>query len=180
MAATRNDSTNKIPPPIEFEGRTVKPDKHGFYRCPYACGDARFPARKWKTEAGFRKHMEACLQRPSLVKARAEADEERKAEALAACPLRIGQRIFYVQRIVVQGTHETRFGRSVKVRYEERLRFEAREAVVESLDWNGQSVVFNRQTNPYYVAKDMDQARKWADEFQRGHEEHLRISAECR
>ena len=39
--------------------------------------------------------------------------------------IKIGDEIFYINRIVVKDTHEWRGNRSVKVRYEQVLRFEA-------------------------------------------------------
>jgi len=41
-------------PEIDFEGKKVV-CKNGYYKCPFNCSDNRYPARKWKTEAGFRK-----------------------------------------------------------------------------------------------------------------------------
>ena len=37
----------------------------GVYRCPWGCGNPGFPAPKWKTEAGFRKHLATCSMRPA-------------------------------------------------------------------------------------------------------------------
>lgn len=39
--------------------------KGGVYRCPWGCGSPGFPAPKWKTEAGFRKHLATCRERPT-------------------------------------------------------------------------------------------------------------------
>lgn len=187
MAATRNDSTIRISPPIDFEGHLVKPDKRGFYRCPYACGDARFPARKWKTEAGFRKHMGECGYRPSAVKARLTADEARKAadeirkaEALATCPYKIGQRIHYVREVILKPTHEPRFGRMARVRYEAVKRFDACEAVIESIGWNGQWVFINYGIDPWWIVDSAEAARTKAAEAQRAYDEHVRFSEFCR
>lgn len=49
--------------PIEFCGITIKPSR-GSYRCPFGCGDPRYPPQKWKTEKGFRAHLEKCPKRP--------------------------------------------------------------------------------------------------------------------
>ena len=40
--------------------------KSGVYRCPWGCGAPGFPAPKWKTEAGFRKHLAVCRERPTI------------------------------------------------------------------------------------------------------------------
>lgn len=41
-----------------------KRDWKGFFRCPWKCGNTDFPQPKWKTEAGFKKHLEGCAMRP--------------------------------------------------------------------------------------------------------------------
>ena len=56
-------------PTIDFEGVSVKPSR-GVYRCPFGCGDPRYPVPKWKTEKGFRAHMEQCWRRPSRIQPR--------------------------------------------------------------------------------------------------------------
>lgn len=187
MAASKQNSTSRESLPVDFEGHLVKPGKRGEYRCPFACGDARYPARRWKTEAGFRKHMGECGSRPSAVKARLVADEVRKAadeirkvEALAACPYKIGQRIHYVQELVLKPTHEPRFGRMVHVRYEAVKRFDAREAVIESIEWNGQAVFLNYGIDLWWIADSAEAARAKAVEAQRAYDEHVRFSEYCR
>jgi hypothetical protein len=40
--------------------------KAGVYRCPWGCGTPGFTAEQWKTEAGFRKHLESCRERPTV------------------------------------------------------------------------------------------------------------------
>lgn len=123
--------------PINFEGKNVTPTPTGIYRCPYNCGQKGYPAKKWKTEKGFRKHMTECPKRPSAVNKRQEAELERanlvndwkntleflKEELLYTLNIKIGQEVFWVRRIVVKDTHEWRGNRSVKVRYEPILRF---------------------------------------------------------
>lgn len=46
--------------------------KGGVYRCPWGCGTPGFPAPKWKTEAGFRKHLATCRERPTVESIREE------------------------------------------------------------------------------------------------------------
>ena len=62
----KEDKIKKALPEIEFEGKTVKPNRNGFYKCPFNCHDDRFGAPKWKTEKGFRQHMEKCKGKPSF------------------------------------------------------------------------------------------------------------------
>jgi len=43
----------------------MEPDRRGFYRCPYVCGDPDWPQPKWKTIAGIEKHLAKCTQNPA-------------------------------------------------------------------------------------------------------------------
>ena len=45
--------------------RAVANVKAGVYRCPWSCGTPGYPAPKWRTEAGFRKHLAGCRNRPT-------------------------------------------------------------------------------------------------------------------
>ena len=49
----------------QIEEAVAKPHA-GVYRCPWDCGTPGYPAPKWKTEAGFRKHLESCRERPTV------------------------------------------------------------------------------------------------------------------
>lgn len=46
------------------DGIEYKPGKDGRFRCPYKCHDTAYPAPKWKTEAGFAKHLAKCPENP--------------------------------------------------------------------------------------------------------------------
>ena len=127
-------------PIIEFEGVEVKPTRVG-YKCPFKCGRSDYPQPKWKTEQGFRKHMNECSKRPSLVKrieenksVEKEAFENIKKKVLAECTYKIGDEIIFIKKIVVKPTHEQRGNRMVKMRYEPILRFEARKEIISKID----------------------------------------------
>jgi hypothetical protein len=48
-----------------IDGKVYERDWKGFYRCPYPdCHHPDFPARKFKTDAGFIKHLSECKARP--------------------------------------------------------------------------------------------------------------------
>jgi hypothetical protein len=135
---------------IEFEGKIIKPSKTGIYKCPFGCGRKDYPAPKWKTESGIIKHLKQCYMRPSAVEARNEAKEDLEQlhqdyadtldflteQILYELPYKIGDEIFYINRIIVKDTHEWRGNRSVKVRYEQVLRFEAVKDVIREINFD--------------------------------------------
>ena len=48
-----------------IDGKEYERDRKGFYRCPYPdCHHPDYPARKFKTDAGFIKHLGECKARP--------------------------------------------------------------------------------------------------------------------
>ena len=173
-------------PAIEFEGKVVKPTS-GVYRCPFGCGDKRYPAKKWKTERGFRKHMTECWMRPSEVARREEIAHrnneklvERKAAALAACPVAIGDTIDYVREIIVKPTHEQRGSRMIKVRYEEVKRFVADRATVREIGYNGFQCVINKHIALSDIEPTREDAERRATDSQRGWNEHVALSERLR
>lgn len=171
-----------------------KPDKRGFYRCPYRCGDPRFPRRKWRTEKGILKHLGECPLRPEAVAARKVEEErqevERKARAaekIAACTRKVGDIIFFVKKIVVEPTHVRRGNRMVRVRYEEKCRFEADKGTIQQILHDGRhdgwpawyaigfGIVTEDQVKPTW-----EEAVEAAKARQKGHEEWLETCAMCR
>lgn len=42
----------------------------GFFRCPWKCHDPAYPAKKWKTEEGFAKHLTECKAKPDPIMVR--------------------------------------------------------------------------------------------------------------
>ena len=91
---------------IEFDGKIVKPNKSGFYKCPFNCGDPRYPKPKWKTEKGFRQHMEKCSKRPSFISSKIEKEkndleliEKMKLELLTTLPFKVGDKIICINDI---------------------------------------------------------------------------------
>ena len=134
---------------MEKKKKKIKPSKTGYYRCPFGCGRKDYPAPKWKTEKGFMKHLNECYYRPSAVEKRNEAKEDLeqlysdyadtleylKEQILYELPNKIGDEIFYINRIVVKDTHEWRGNRSVKVRYEQVLRFDAVKEIIREINF---------------------------------------------
>lgn len=127
--------------PIEFEGIIIKPSR-GVYKCPFNCANPSYPTPKWKTEKGFIRHLESCYNRPSIIAKQKEEKaqvldnfEKIKHEYLPTIKYKIGDNIWWVRRIVVKDTHEWRFNRSVRVRYEQVLKFEAQNSTINSVDF---------------------------------------------
>lgn len=177
-------------PDIEFEGVTVKP-KRGVYRCPFDCGDKRFGPPSWKTEAGFRKHMARCYQRPSAIAKRTEkteADEreqqaavsKRQTEAFAKLTHKIGDEIFFVCETILKPTHVMRGGRMRRVRYEEEKHFSAGRAIIMHIGFDGWQVIFNHGIKARTLKASMTEAEKHAAESQRAYDEHVKFSSFCR
>jgi hypothetical protein len=136
---------------VYFEGVKIKPTKAGFYKCPFGCHtNTGYPAPKWKTEKGFIRHLEKCNMRPSLIKIKEDKQQEKlkelnnrkdileslKDEFLKTFNYKIGDSISFVKRIVVKDTHEWRWNRSVKVRYEPILKFEAVRTNISSINFS--------------------------------------------
>lgn len=190
-------------PNLDFEGVLVKPTKSGIYYCPFGCGVPGYPKKKWKTEKGFRQHMEVCSGRPSLIEAASKRRSEmlaklepRKEQILLALKERgivVGATINYVSATIVKPMYEYRGDRRVKVRYEDVYRFEARTTEIRSIDIHEHDpdkisldfamqnyVKINREIRIDLVSATIDEARANAEIFQKRHDEHLRFSAECR
>ncbi len=105
--------------------------------------------------------------------------EQREADALAAVTQKIGDTIYYVREIVVKDTHERRGRRLVRVRYEQVKRFEAREAVISSIDFDG-AICFNHFIRQRDLCDSLEEAKAKAAERQRSWDEHCAKAAECR
>lgn len=131
----------KVLPEIEFEGKIVRPNRNGVYYCPFNChnnGDGGFGAPKWKTEKGFRQHMEKCKGKPSFK----NRIDERTAANIAASQAvidkfiidhPIGSELIISTYDVTKPKYEQRGSRMVKVRYEEVRRYYAARITINSL-----------------------------------------------
>ena len=161
---------------IHHEGRDIKPDKRGLYRCPFWCGDSRYPRPTFKTGKGLIKHIDACSRNPSVLKKQADDFSKRKSDALATVTHKVGDKIHYVREIIIKPTHETnRWGRLVHVRYEAVKRFEFGSAEINSIDWNG-GVIFNSFVRLEDLCATEQEARDKAKSMQDGYDEHVRFS----
>lgn len=168
---------------IDFEGKLVV-SKAGRYKCPYMCGDRRYPARKWKTEAGFRKHMAVCPRRPSALKIQRVDFELKKQEALSKVAQSPGQKIFWVSETDVKPTHVERGNRMVRVRYEAVKRFCAHEGTIESIDFDGR-ISFSTTTGWRGIrlqdlCESMDMAAATAARRQKDYDAYVAQAEFCR
>ncbi len=171
---------------IEFMGKKIKP-RGGFYKCPYACGDSRYPQPKYKTEQGFIKHLNGCRLNPDLLKKRADEKleqekvmQEKIKTIVDGCNRKIGDKIFYVQEITTKPTHENRFGRMVRVRYEAEKYFSAREAFIEAIGSDGFSLVYNGFIREIEIKSTHAEAQEYAKKRQSSYDEHVKFSQDCR
>jgi hypothetical protein len=172
-------------PAIEFEGKLVKPVR-GKYKCPHNCHNPAFPAPSWKTETGFRKHMESCSGTPSAVKRQADLAATRAAgaEAMAVVEaarlgLSIGDEIFYVDYAVTGPTHVQRGARLVRLRYEELRSYRGDHGRIESFGWAG-GLVINGRIAARDLCTNLDDAKSKAQAAQLRYDSHVEMAAACR
>ena len=183
---------------IDFEGKLVKPDKKGTYKCPYKCGRSDYPQPSWKTEAGFRKHMGECGKRPSLLKRRAENEEvERsnyetlKAEILQDFPIKIGDVLPVIREVILKPTHVQRFNRMVRVRYEAEKRFDAIEIEVTKIEIKysaytdktfikNNCLYINDEFRLSNVCTSLPAAKDRALQQQKSYEDACKFASDCR
>lgn len=172
-------------PTIEVEGASVAPSR-GVYRCPFNCHYKGYPAPTWKTEKGFRKHLETCSCSPLAQQKKAEKasvlqqENAAKAEgAASANGLAIGDDIFYYTYTVTAPTHVQRGNRSVRVRYEELRNYYAAAGKVESFDWNG-VLYINGRIPVSHLCENLAIAKEIAFKKAQAYQEHLDFSAAVR
>ena len=150
---------------IYFEDKKISPGKDGQYKCPFKCGRAGYPSRRWKTMAGFMKHLNEC-PRSAAGRKRAEekdtlariAAEEYKAKALAAIGHKVGDTIHFVHEIIVKPEYERRGSRQVRMRYEPVKRFVGKTDRIERIDWLANAVFLN-----YYIRCPLTTYGSYAD-----------------
>lgn len=161
--------------------------QRGFYRCPFKCGDSRFPAPKWKTMQGAMKHIAQCTQRPEALEAkrladdaRATANAKRQAAAITGARFKIGDEIHYIDIYVLKPTHEMRRGRAVRVRYEEKRSYSARSTVIRSIGFDGSGVVYNHNIRENNIRPTLQEAEVEAAKQQASYDERCAEAAACR
>lgn len=172
-------------PTIEFEGKLVKPVR-GKYKCPHNCHNPAFPAPSWKTENGFRKHMESCSGTPTAVQRKADqvASRAAGAEAMAVIEaarlgLAVGDEICYVDYAVTAPTHVQRGARLVRVRYEELRSYRGGMGRIESFGWAG-GLVINGRIAARDLCSNLDEANKKARAAQLLYDSQVELAAACR
>lgn len=189
---------NKDLPIIEFDGKQVKPNKQGVYKCPFNCGNPSYSTPTWKTEKGFRKHMTTCHKRPSYLKDKQEKEaaeiaafEPIRAEILESINIKVGDKIAVVKEWIVKPTHELRFNRMVRVRYDAVKRFEGIEIIVNKIDvrpsalpnkeWiKSQCLYINDEFRLMDVWPSLEKARERAGEQQTAYDAACEFASQCR
>jgi hypothetical protein len=180
---------------IEYQGKKIKPNSQGQYKCPFNCHRKDYPAPKWK-EKGFLKHLETCANSPSNLAIAAEKQEKILADFKSICAIvldditeKVGDTIFFVDEIVVKPTHVN--GR--KVRHEAELLFTAKSAVITSLDfhernlcerpsksWAFSRLYINRQI-PYSMLRTSEDAAIFdAKTMQIEYDKSVKFAQDCR
>lgn len=175
--------------PIDFDGILVAP-KNGNYWCPHKCGDRRYPQPKWKTERGFRGHIEKCPMSKVAIEKRKQTDaalkrarEEAEKVALAGCTREIGDKIFCVREIIVKPEYVDRGGRRVRVRYEAVKRFVAEAGTIGSLSFSGSAhggMIINGTIRESDICETMEEAASGARDRQTSYDAHCEHAAFCR
>ena len=173
---------------IYFEEKKIPPGKDGQYKCPFKCGRAGYPSRRWKTMAGFMKHLNECPRSAAGRKMTEERDtlariaaEEYKAKALAAIGHRIGDTIHFVHEIIVKPEYEQRGSRQVRMRYEPVKKFVGKTDKIERIDWLGQAVFLNYYIRcPLTTYDSYAEAVKAAEERQEKWDEYVHDCQMCR
>lgn len=173
-------------PAIDFEGKLVTP-KRGVYSCPYRCHSGSYAPPKWKTEKGFRKHMGECRCSPSAWQ-RQQAEQEALAaeraakieEALATTGLRIGDKVFVSSYTVTKPTHAQKFGRMVRVRYEEGRHYYGAAITIESFGFHGGLTINSRGIPLSALKPTLAEAIQHAAEAQKRYDDDCAFAAACR
>ncbi|KWA84123.1 hypothetical protein WL29_22425 [Burkholderia ubonensis] len=172
-------------PEIDFDGKRVTPT-NGKYKCPFRCHSSGYPAPTWKTEKGFRKHMESCPSSPSATQRKAAlAAQQRQdcaqqaAAAAASLGLAVGDEVFYTSYHVTAPTHVQRGTRRVRVRYEELRSYYGAAARIESFGWVG-SLVLNGSIPVGSLCETLVAAKEKAAQAQKDYQAHLDFSAAVR
>jgi len=145
-----------------------------FFYCPHKCGDPRFPRPKWKTENGYNNHLKKCPNRPEeiarleSIRLKREEEMKRKSEImLESFPYEIGDEIILVSYRITKPTHEQRFTRMVRVRYEEERRYFSEKTTVKTVEVRQGSLVVNCDFNNKIWDGDIDSAKREAAELQK-------------
>lgn len=186
---------------IFFDSVLVPQDKKGAYSCPFCNGDPRFPPPKWKTERGILNHISKCTSSPSAMAAKkkqVDINDQRKKDseieynkcrdqAIASCPVKIGDEVFFVDCEVKKPTHDS-LGR--RLRYEEHRHYFARRITVDRIGftgfekWNanqsGADVVINGIVKVGSIKPTMKEAETEANRANIKHKEALVFSSNYR
>lgn len=97
----------------------------------------------WKTKRGYENHrcvlddLAAVAERKQKELERAEAEKEALRQRIETARYKVGNPICYVACTVVAPTHEERWGRMVRVRYEEARWYEGANGIVTGHTMHG-------------------------------------------
>jgi hypothetical protein len=142
--------------------------------------------------------MIACAKRPSFQKDKQEKEaaeiaafEPIRAEILASIDLKVGDKIAVVKEWIVKPTHEQRFNRMVRVRYEAVKRFVGLEIEINKIDVRPTRLIDKNyiRNNCLYINDEfplssicasIQTANDKADQMQKSYDEACEFAAQCR
>lgn len=189
-------------PDIEFERKLVV-SKHGKYTCPFGCRSS-YGLLSWKTEKGYKGHMDKCCNKPSYVEAKRSLQLDIEAynnilkEECAISgllPYSIGDHVYYFGYLVTKPTHVNRFNRMVRVRYDEERSYYSKCEIVKSVDFDipmhykcnksiekiiQDHIVINGHIRMSNVCSDLAEAQQKALECKLAYENACEFAARCR
>ncbi len=162
--------TKKKQTPYKFECPHCKKDTGGQWPRNY----------RWKTERGFNNHN--CYK--DVLAAEKKRKEEQAAkleERKRTAKYQPGDKVFfYSYRVTKPIYEENRWGRRVKVRYEEVRSYYAGEGEVTQITDCGYTVNRWTQISDSNICQSIEEARTKATKAQASYDEHCEFSAMCR
>jgi hypothetical protein len=170
---------------IDFEGK-LEIAKNGKNRCPFKCHTGSYLAPAWRTEKGFRQHMERCPASPSAQQRKAAQMALSAQDAELLCQeevarrgLNVGDEIFFTGYQVTGPTHLFKGTRRVRVRYEELRSYFGGKVRIESFSWLG-ALVLNGSIPVSNICGSLAEAKEKAAAAQKDYQTHLEFSAAVR
>ena len=142
--------------------------------------------------------MTECPKRPSFEKCKQDKETAERAafapirdEILSSLDIKIGDKIAVVKEFIVKPTHEQRFNRIVRVRYEAVKRFEGIEIVVNKIDVRPSSfteIEFIKRSCLYIndefhlsdICPSIENAKEKAIASQKSYDEACEFASQCR
>jgi hypothetical protein len=142
--------------------------------------------------------MTECSKRPSFEKSKQDNEAAEKAafepirdEILASLDIKVGDKIAVVKEWIVKPTHEQRFNRMVRVRYEAVKRFEGIEIEIRRIEVRPSSLtdrefikrnnlIINDEYRLGDICPSLEAAKLRATECQKSYDAACEFASQCR